>query len=168
MTSSGALRAPRRLLAKDTILSGPAAGMVGAVTAAQMARFTQCPVLGVDMGGTSTDVFCVASNDEAVLCQVHEQTEIAGLKLLAARLSIETVAAGGGLMLHLDGKRLCIGPGSAGAEPGPACYRFGGPLTITDANLLLGRLQKERIISQLCLALMAISLVVPPPLYGNC
>ena len=96
------------------------------------------------MGGTSTDVFCVSSADEAALQQLQEQTEIAGLKLLATRLPIETVAAGGGSVLHCLDDRLLVGPRSAGASPGPACYRAGGPLTITDANLLLGRLQVDR------------------------
>ena len=144
MTSSGALQAPGRLQAKDTILSGPAAGMVGAIAAARMAGFDGVPVLGFDMGGTSTDVFCVASCDARALRQVKEQTEIAGLQLLAPRLPIETVAAGGGSVLELQGQRLRVGPRSAGAQPGPACYRAGGPLTITDANLLLGRLQVDR------------------------
>ena len=141
MTSSGALQAPVTLQAKDTILSGPAAGMVGAIAAARLAGFEGVPVLGFDMGGTSTDVFCVASADAQALRQVKEQTEIAGLQLLAPRLPIETVAAGGGSVLELQGERLRVGPRSAGARPGPACYRAGGPLTITDANLLLGRLQ---------------------------
>ena len=144
MTSSGALQAPDRLQAKDTILSGPAAGMVGAIAAARMAGFDGVPVLGFDMGGTSTDVFCVACADTQALRQVKEQTEIAGLQLLAPRLPIETVAAGGGSVLELQGERLRVGPRSAGAQPGPACYRAGGPLTITDANLLLGRLQVDR------------------------
>ncbi|MCB4427516.1 5-oxoprolinase [Synechococcus sp. MU1643] len=143
MTSSGALQAPDRLQAKDTILSGPAAGMVGAIAAARMAGFDGVPVLGFDMGGTSTDVFCVASADAQALRQVKEQTEIAGLQLLAPRLPIETVAAGGGSVLELQGERLRVGPRSAGAQPGPACYRAGGPLTVTDANLLLGRLQVD-------------------------
>ncbi len=144
MTSSGALQALDRLQAKDTILSGPAAGMVGAIAAARMAGFDGVPVLGFDMGGTSTDVFCVACADVQALRQVKEQTEIAGLQLLAPRLPIETVAAGGGSVLELQGERLRVGPRSAGAQPGPACYRAGGPLTITDANLLLGRLQVDR------------------------
>ncbi|MAR06550.1 MAG: 5-oxoprolinase [Cyanobium sp. NAT70] len=144
MTSSGALQSPDGLLAKDTILSGPAAGMVGAIAAARASGFDHVPVLGFDMGGTSTDVFCVASASESSLRQVQEQTEIAGLQLLATRLPIETVAAGGGSVLEREGDRLQVGPRSAGARPGPACYRAGGPLTITDANLLLGRLQLDR------------------------
>ena len=144
MTSSGSLQRATELLAKDTILSGPAAGMVGAVAAARTAGFDQVPVVGFDMGGTSTDVFCVSSADEQSLRQLQEQTEIAGLQLLAPRLPIETVAAGGGSVIEQDGDRLRVGPRSAGAIPGPACYRAGGPLTITDANLLLGRLQLDR------------------------
>jgi 5-oxoprolinase (ATP-hydrolysing) len=144
MASSGALQSVEGLMAKDTILSGPAAGMVGAIAAARASGFDGVPVLGFDMGGTSTDVFCVAAADDAALRLVQEQTDIAGLQLLAPRLPIETVAAGGGSVLQRDGDRLRVGPRSAGARPGPACYRAGGPLTITDANLLLGRLQLHR------------------------
>ena len=144
MASSGALQSVEGLMAKDTILSGPAAGMVGAIAAARASGFEGVPVLGFDMGGTSTDVFCVAAAEDAALRLVQEQTDIAGLQLLAPRLPIETVAAGGGSVLQRDGDRLRVGPRSAGARPGPACYRAGGPLTITDANLLLGRLQLHR------------------------
>ena len=144
MTSSGSLQDPCSLLAKDTILSGPAAGMVGAIAAARAAGLTGVSILGFDMGGTSTDVFCVGSADAPAQHQLQETTEIAGLQLLAPRLSIATVAAGGGSVLHRDGDRLRVGPRSAGARPGPACYRAGGPLTITDANLLLGRLPLDR------------------------
>ena len=144
MTSSGALQSVEGLMAKDTILSGPAAGMVGAIAAARSSGFEGVPVLGFDMGGTSTDVFCVAAAEDAALRLVQEQTDIAGLQLLAPRLPIETVAAGGGSVLQRDGDRLRVGPRSAGARPGPACYRAGGPLTITDANLVLGRLQLHR------------------------
>ena len=144
MTSSGALQSTESLMAKDTILSGPAAGMVGAIAAARASGFERVPVLGFDMGGTSTDVFCVEAAADAALRLVQEQTDIAGLQLLSPRLPIETVAAGGGSVLQKDGDRLRVGPRSAGARPGPACYRAGGPLTITDANLLLGRLQLHR------------------------
>ena len=144
MTSSGVLQSTDNLLAKDTILSGPAAGMVGAIAVARAAGFQDRPVLGFDMGGTSTDVFCVESADADCLRQVREQTELAGLQLLAARLPIDTVAAGGGSVIESTGDRLQVGPRSAGAHPGPACYRAGGPLTVTDANLLLGRLQLDR------------------------
>jgi 5-oxoprolinase (ATP-hydrolysing) len=140
MTSSGALQDPAQLQAKDTILSGPAGGMVGAVAAAQAAGFTQGPILGFDMGGTSTDVFHVeaALGEQAWDC--NNETEIAGLRLQAQRLPIHTVAAGGGSVLQVEDGRLLVGPRSAGADPGPACYGRGGPLTVTDANLLLGRL----------------------------
>jgi len=144
MTSSGALQAPHTLLAKDTILSGPAAGMVGAVAVARASGFHHVPVVGFDMGGTSTDVFCVSRADDDLLRSLQPRTEIAGQQLMALRLPIQTVAAGGGSVIHSDGERLQVGPRSAGADPGPACYRAGGPLTITDANLLLGRLQWDR------------------------
>lgn len=140
MTSSGALQAPERLLAKDTILSGPAGGMVGAVAAARAAGLATGPILGFDMGGTSTDVFHFDGRRGDAGWERAIETEIVGLRLQAPMLPIHTVAAGGGSMLHADGGRLQVGPQSAGAHPGPACYRNGGPLTVTDANLLLGRL----------------------------
>ncbi|MEB3175991.1 MAG: hydantoinase B/oxoprolinase family protein [Synechococcus sp.] len=141
MGSSGALLAPAELLAKDTILSGPAGGMVGAVAAARQAGFQQQALVGFDMGGTSTDVFCVPAGQTPQDWERSPQTELAGLTLLAPRLPIHTVAAGGGSILSADGGRLRVGPRSAGADPGPACYRRGGPLTLTDAHVLLGRLQ---------------------------
>ncbi|MFL0792157.1 MAG: hydantoinase B/oxoprolinase family protein [Prochlorococcus sp.] len=141
MGSSGALLSPQLLLAKDTILSGPAAGMVGAVAAAHASGFNRIPIVGFDMGGTSTDVFYAAPGQNQDQWERHQQTELAGLRLMAARLPIHTVAAGGGSVIECDGQRLRVGPRSAGSDPGPACYRRGGPLTITDANLLLGRLQ---------------------------
>ncbi len=141
MTSSGALQHPGSLLAKDTILSGPAGGMVGAVASAQQAGLGALALVGVDMGGTSTDVFCLPSGAADRDWERNAETEIAGLQLTASRLPIHTVAAGGGSIVAEDGGRLTVGPCSAGAEPGPACYRRGGPLTITDAHLLLGRLQ---------------------------
>ncbi len=140
MTSSGALQAPAQLQAKDTILSGPAGGMVGAVAAAQAAGYGDRPILGFDMGGTSTDVFHFDGSRGEDAWERTVQTEIAGLQVQAAMLPIHTVAAGGGSVLRADGQRLLVGPQSAGADPGPACYRRGGPLTVTDANLLLGRL----------------------------
>ena len=143
MTSSGALQSTRTLLAKDTILSGPAGGMVGAVAAAQQAGLGARALVGVDMGGTSTDVFCLPAGAADRDWERNSETEIAGLLLTASRLPIHTVAAGGGSIIELDGRRLLVGPRSAGADPGPACYRRGGPLTITDAHLLLGRLQAE-------------------------
>ena len=141
MGSSGALLSPQWLLAKDTILSGPAGGMVGAVAAAQASGYKRVPIVGFDMGGTSTDVFYSAPGQSQDEWERNQQTEIAGLRLMAARLPIHTVAAGGGSVIDSDGQRLTVGPQSAGSDPGPACYRRGGPLTITDANLLLGRLQ---------------------------
>ena len=143
MTSSGALQPMGSLLAKDTILSGPAGGMVGAVAVARRAGFQQEPLVGFDMGGTSTDVFCLPAGASDQAWERSPETEVAGLQLLAPRLPIHTVAAGGGSIITRDGDRLIVGPRSAGADPGPACYRRGGPLTITDANLLLGRLQVE-------------------------
>ncbi|QEY32042.1 5-oxoprolinase [Synechococcus sp. RSCCF101] len=145
MGSSGSLLSPLRLLAKDTILSGPAGGMVGAVAAAQRAGLADGPLVGFDMGGTSTDVFHVAPGLREEDWPRIPETEVAGQRLMASRLPIHTVAAGGGSIIRSDGEqRLLVGPRSAGANPGPACYRRGGPLTITDANLLLGRLQLSR------------------------
>ena len=143
MTSSGALQHPSSLLAKDTILSGPAGGMVGAVASAQQCGLGASALVGVDMGGTSTDVFCLPAGAADRDWERSAETEIAGLQLTASRLPIHTVAAGGGSIIGSDGGRLTVGPRSAGADPGPACYRRGGPLAITDAHLLLGRLQVE-------------------------
>jgi 5-oxoprolinase (ATP-hydrolysing) len=140
MTSSGALRAPALLLAKDTILSGPAGGMVGAAAAARLAGLAQLPILGFDMGGTSTDVFHLEGAAPDLGGERNAETEIVGLRLQAPMLPIHTVAAGGGSLLALRDGRLTVGPRSAGADPGPACYGRGGPLTLTDAHLLLGRL----------------------------
>ena len=137
MQSSGVLRAPAQLRAKDTILSGPAGGLVGAVRTAAAAGFGR--IVGFDMGGTSTDVcYCEGPWPR------REQVELDGVPIQAPMLEIHTVAAGGGSQLHFDGLRLAVGPQSAGAVPGPACYRRGGPLTLTDANLLLGRLRPEQ------------------------
>ncbi|KZR89177.1 hydantoinase B/oxoprolinase family protein [Synechococcus sp. MIT S9508] len=141
MTSSGALQHPSSLLAKDTILSGPAGGMVGAVAAAQQAGLGASALVGVDMGGTSTDVFCLPAGAADREWERSAETDIAGFQLTASRLPIHTVAAGGGSIVSGDGGRLTVGPRSAGADPGPACYRRGGPLAITDCHLLLGRLQ---------------------------
>jgi 5-oxoprolinase (ATP-hydrolysing) len=144
MRSSGALAAPEQLHAKDTILSGPAGGMVGAVAVAgralAAAGLGEPPVVGFDMGGTSTDVFHFDPGRGALAWERQAETEIAGLRLQAPMLPIHTVAAGGGSILRFDGQRLLVGPESAGANPGPAAYRRGGPATVTDANLLLGRL----------------------------
>jgi len=144
MCSSGVLADPAQLHAKDTILSGPAGGMVGAVAVARQALAAagepERAVVGFDMGGTSTDVFHFAPELGALAWERLPETEIAGLRLQAPMLPIHTVAAGGGSIVHFDGQRLLVGPESAGANPGPAAYRRGGPATITDANLLLGRL----------------------------
>ncbi|MFO0119669.1 MAG: hydantoinase/oxoprolinase family protein, partial [Cyanobium sp.] len=137
MTSAGVLQPPDQLLAKDTVLSGPAGGLGGAVAAARAAGLAERPILGFDMGGTSTDVFHL---EEGAGIELSPETAVAGLRLQAPTLPIHTVAAGGGSVVRLEGSRLQVGPESAGAVPGPACYRRGGPLTITDANLLLGRL----------------------------
>ena len=136
MQSSGVLAVPAALRAKDTILSGPAGGLVGAVRTAAAVGFER--IVGFDMGGTSTDVcYCEGAWPR------REQVELGGVPIQAPMLEIHTVAAGGGSRLQFDGLRLTVGPESAGANPGPACYRRGGPLTITDANLLLGRLQPQ-------------------------
>ncbi|MFN9660369.1 MAG: hydantoinase B/oxoprolinase family protein [Cyanobacteriota bacterium] len=140
MTSSGGLQNPRLLRAKDTILSGPAGGMVGAVAAARQAGLAEAPLLGFDMGGTSSDVFHFDPGRGELAWERQSGTDVAGLPLLADLLPIHTVAAGGGSVLRAVEGRLLVGPRSAGADPGPACYRRGGPATITDANLLLGRL----------------------------
>ncbi len=136
MQSHGGLAEERQFSGKDAILSGPAGGIVGAVRTAGMAGFS-C-VIGFDMGGTSTDV---ALFDKAF--ERRFETEIAGVRLRAPMLAINTVAAGGGSVLSFDGARLRVGPQSAGAHPGPACYRNGGPLTVTDANMLLGKVQPK-------------------------
>src|SRR5260370_26206748 len=119
---------------KDAILSGPAGGIVGMARTAQVAGFAR--VIGFDMGGTSTDVSHFAGELEG-----QYETLVAGVRMRAPMLSIHTVAAGGGSVLYFDGSRYRVGPESAGADPGPACYRAGGPLTVTDANVMLGRIQ---------------------------
>jgi 5-oxoprolinase (ATP-hydrolysing) len=134
MQSNGGLTDSRLFRGKDAILSGPAAGIVGMARTAQAAGFAQ--VIGFDMGGTSTDVSHFTGEFER-----QYETQVAGVRLRAPMLSIHTVAAGGGSVLSFDGSRYRVGPGSAGADPGPACYRAGGPLTVTDANVMLGRIQ---------------------------
>jgi 5-oxoprolinase (ATP-hydrolysing) len=136
MQSAGGLAEADAFRGKDAILSGPAGGVVGMVAAARAAGFDR--VIGFDMGGTSTDVSHFAGRYE----RTHETT-IAGVRLRMPMLDIRTVAAGGGSICRFDGMRLRVGPESAGAVPGPACYRRGGPLTVTDCNLMLGRLQPE-------------------------
>jgi 5-oxoprolinase (ATP-hydrolysing) len=134
MQSNGGLTDAASFRGKDSILSGPAGGIVGMARTARDAGFGQ--VIGFDMGGTSTDVSHFAGELER-----EYETQVAGVRMRAPMLSIHTVAAGGGSVLHFDGSRYRVGPDSAGADPGPACYRRGGPLTVTDANVLLGRIQ---------------------------
>ncbi|MET8680247.1 hydantoinase B/oxoprolinase family protein [Streptomyces sp. NPDC004647] len=134
MQSNGGLREATHFRGKDAVLSGPAGGVVGMARSASEAGYDR--VIGFDMGGTSTDVSHYAGEFERVF-----GTEVAGVRMRAPMMNIHTVAAGGGSVLHFDGRRYRVGPDSAGAEPGPACYRGGGPLTVTDANVMLGRVQ---------------------------
>ncbi|MEU0103040.1 hydantoinase B/oxoprolinase family protein [Streptomyces sp. NPDC006267] len=134
LQSNGGLREAARFRGKDAVLSGPAGGVVGMVRTSLRAGYDR--VIGFDMGGTSTDVSHYAGAFEREL-----GTEVAGVRMRAPMMSIHTVAAGGGSVLHFDGSRYRVGPDSAGAHPGPACYRRGGPLTVTDANVMLGRVQ---------------------------
>ncbi|QBR01849.1 hydantoinase B/oxoprolinase family protein [Paraburkholderia pallida] len=136
MQSSGGLTRADRFQGKDAILSGPAGGIVGMVRAAQAAGFGR--VIGFDMGGTSTDVSHFNGEFERVF-----ETQVAGVRMRAPMMSIHTVAAGGGSVLGFDGARLRVGPDSAGANPGPCAYRRGGPLTVTDCNVMLGKIQPE-------------------------
>ncbi len=138
MQSNGGLADARAFQGKDSILSGPAGGIVGMVRASRMAGFTR--IIGFDMGGTSTDVSHFAGAHASDYERVFE-TQVAGVRMRAPMMSIHTVAAGGGSILHFDGSRYRVGPDSAGANPGPASYRRGGPLTVTDANLMLGKIQ---------------------------
>ncbi len=134
MQSHGGLALAHRFQGKDAILSGPAGGIVGMARTAWAAGHRR--VIGFDMGGTSTDVSHFAGEFERAF-----ETQVAGVRVRAPMMGIHTVAAGGGSVLHFDGARLRVGPDSAGAVPGPASYRRGGPLTLTDANVLLGRIQ---------------------------
>ena len=134
MQSNGGLASASGFRGKDSILSGPAGGIVGMARTASAAGFSR--VIGFDMGGTSTDVSHYAGEFER-----QYETQVAGVRMRAPMMSIHTVAAGGGSILAFDGSRYRVGPASAGASPGPACYRRGGPLTVTDANVLLGRIQ---------------------------
>ena len=136
MQSNGGLVEARRFHGKDAILSGPAGGIVGMVRTATDAGAEQ--VIGFDMGGTSTDVSHYAGELERTF-----ESLVAGVRIRAPMMHIHTVAAGGGSVCRFDGMRLRVGPQSAGAIPGPACYRRGGPLTVTDCNVMLGRLQAE-------------------------
>jgi 5-oxoprolinase (ATP-hydrolysing) len=134
MQSSGGLTQAQRFQGKDAILSGPAGGIVGMVRTAVQAGHDK--VIGFDMGGTSTDVSHYAGEFERAF-----ETQVAGVRMRAPMMSIHTVAAGGGSVIRFDGARLRVGPESAGANPGPASYRRGGPLATTDANVLLGKIQ---------------------------
>jgi 5-oxoprolinase (ATP-hydrolysing) len=136
MMSSGGLTAAELFQGKDAILSGPAGGMVGMAETGKSAGFNK--VIGFDMGGTSTDV----AHFDGVYERAFE-TEVAGVRMRAPMMLIHTVAAGGGSILHFDGQRFRVGPDSAGANPGPACYRNGGPLAVTDANVMVGKLQPD-------------------------
>ncbi len=134
MQSNGGLTDATRFQGKDAILSGPAGGIIGMSETAVAAGFSK--VIGFDMGGTSTDVSHFAGALEREF-----ETQVAGVRMRAPMMSIHTIAAGGGSILHFDGQRFRVGPDSAGANPGPACYRRGGPLTVTDCNVMLGKLQ---------------------------
>ena len=136
MQSNGGLAEAGHFRGKDAILSGPAGGIVGMARLSQLAGFDK--VIGFDMGGTSTDVSHFTGAYERVF-----HTQVAGVRLRAPMLDIHTIAAGGGSILHFDGSRYRVGPDSAGANPGPASYRNNGPLTLTDANVMLGRVQPE-------------------------
>jgi 5-oxoprolinase (ATP-hydrolysing) len=134
MQSSGGLTQIGRFSGKDAILSGPAGGIVGMVRTALSQGHSK--LIGFDMGGTSTDVSHFAGQYERAF-----DTDVGGIRIRAPMMSIHSIAAGGGSIVQFDGARLRVGPFSAGANPGPSCYRRGGPLTVTDANVLLGRIQ---------------------------
>ncbi|NIP31788.1 MAG: putative hydro-lyase [Candidatus Dadabacteria bacterium] len=134
MKSSGGLVDADSFTAKDAIISGPAGGVIGYAHIAKMLGIDK--LIGFDMGGTSTDV----SRYDSGQCEKVYETETAGVRIQTPMINVITVAAGGGSILHFDGLKLTVGPDSAGAFPGPACYRNGGPLALTDANLLLGRI----------------------------
>jgi len=134
MQSSGGLADAHAFHGKDAILSGPAGGIVGMARTAVLGGHDK--VIGFDMGGTSTDVSHFAGEFEREF-----ETQVAGVRMRAPMMSIHTVAAGGGSILEFDGARFRVGPRSAGANPGPACYRRGGPLAVTDANVMVGKIQ---------------------------
>ena len=136
MQSNGGLTEARLFQGKDAILSGPAGGIVGMVKTAEAAGFHR--LIGFDMGGTSTDVSHYAGTFERSF-----ETEVAGVRMRAPMMDIHTVAAGGGSICSFRDGRFQVGPESAGADPGPACYRRGGPLTVTDCNVMLGRLNPD-------------------------
>ncbi len=134
MQSNGGLTDAKMFQGKDAILSGPAGGVVGMVRTASMSGYDK--IIGFDMGGTSTDVAHYNGEFERSF-----ETMVAGVRMRAPMMHIHTVAAGGGSILHFDGSRYRVGPDSAGANPGPACYLRGGPLTVTDCNVMLGKIQ---------------------------
>ena len=136
MQSSGGLTDARMFQGKDAVLSGPAGGIVGMVKTGEQAGFDR--LIGFDMGGTSTDVSHYAGDYERSF-----ETEVAGVRMRAPMMDIHTVAAGGGSICTFKDGRLQVGPESAGADPGPACYRRGGPLTVTDCNVMLGYLSPD-------------------------
>jgi 5-oxoprolinase (ATP-hydrolysing) len=136
MMSSGGLTAASLFQGKDAVLSGPAGGVVALAETGKEAGFDR--VIGFDMGGTSTDVAHFSGEYERAF-----DTEVAGVRMRAPMMLVHTVAAGGGSILHYDGARFRVGPDSAGANPGPACYRRGGPLAVTDANVMLGKLDPD-------------------------
>ncbi len=136
MQSNGGLADARYFRGKDSILSGPAGGIVGAVRTAAMAGYDK--IISFDMGGTSTDVAHFDGEYERTF-----ETLVAGVRMRAPMMQIHTVAAGGGSIIHFDGTRYRVGPDSAGANPGPACYRRGGPLCVTDANVMVGKIRAE-------------------------
>ena len=134
--SHGGLVEGKRFKGKNAILSGPAGGVIGAVHTAKAAGFNQ--VISFDMGGTSTDVAHYRGEYERAF-----ETHVAGVRMRVPMMNIHTVAAGGGSILHFEGGRYCVGPDSAGADPGPASYGRGGPLCVTDAHVMLGRIQPK-------------------------
>jgi 5-oxoprolinase (ATP-hydrolysing) len=138
MKSNGGLTRADHFEGKDAILSGPAGGIVGMVRTSLAAGYRRC--IGFDMGGTSTDVSHFAGTSLAD-CERELDTLVAGVRMRTPMMAIHTVAAGGGSIVSFDGQRLRVGPDSAGANPGPSCYRRGGPLTVTDCNVMLGRIQ---------------------------
>jgi len=139
MTSSGGLIDADLASGKDTVLSGPAGGAVGCAHVTYAAGFDRA--IGFDMGGTSTDVCRIEPPPDSF--EYQHETVKAGVRIMTPMIAVETVAAGGGSICAFDGQKLTVGPHSAGADPGPACYGRGGPLTITDANLALGRIAPE-------------------------
>ena len=136
VTSAGGLVRSEEFRGKDSILSGPAGGAIGFSRLAEAAGFSR--TIGFDMGGTRTDVSRFDGRHE-----LDYETERSGVRVVAPMLAIETVAAGGGSLCDFDGVKLVVGPDSAGADPGPACYGRGGPLTVTDLNFFLGKILPE-------------------------